>query len=147
MGGMLRSTAELPRQTVVFVLRMYGSLYQNSPLAPQHYGKAMVWIMEDRTMVIVQNSLSQRGGVDRHVYPVNTVSASAKGMTITFNPPEDAVPSEYAAWAEATLTVVAAPCVCGAGPTGVATPIAPIEGIYIDVEPAKSVPEWINPGI
>jgi hypothetical protein len=146
MGGMLRSTADLPRQKVVFILRMYGNLYQNSPLVPQHYGKAMVWILEDRTMVIVQNSLTT-GGVDRHVYPIDTVTASPKGMVVRFPTPVDAVPSEYAAWAEATLTVVAAPCVCGAGPTGVATPVPPVEGMLTDVEPAKSVPDWINRGI
>jgi hypothetical protein len=146
MGGMLRSTADLPRQSVVFVLRVYGNLYQSTPRAPQHYGKAMVWILEDRTMVIVQNSLTS-GGVDRFVYPIDTVSASPKGMVVRFPVPEDAVPSEYAEWADTNLTVVAAPCVCGAGPTGVATPILPVEGMYTDVVPAKSMPDWINPGI
>lgn len=142
MAGMLKSTADLPTVTVTYVLRTYGMLTQSTPLAPQLYGKAMVWILEDRTAVIIQND--PRGGVVRHVYDVDTVEASPGGMRITFQPPPQLLDSEREIWAETHLDVIAASCICGAGPTGTAMPVVAPEGYRVNLVSAQHVPEWIN---
>ena len=141
---MLRSTAELPRQTAEFVLRTYGTLSQTGRFAPQKYGKAMVWIMSDRTMVIIQNDPSNPNGVIRSTYPIREVEVTPKWMKVTLQTPVHAVGDEIAEWEQSYLGVVAAPCVCGAGPTGVAAPLKAENGTYVDIVPAKSVPDWVN---
>ena len=141
---MIRSTAELPRQKVEFVLRVYGTLSRTGQWAPQKYGKAMVWILADRTMVIVQNDPSDPRTVVRSVYPIDQVEVTSKWMRVTFQTPLHALGDEVAQWEASSLAVVTAPCVCGAGPTGVATPVPPRANVAIDIEPAKTVPDWIN---
>lgn len=110
-----------------FAIKMYGLV---SGLG--HGGNGMVWVMSDQTVVVVQNSpTAQPEGVARSVYPVSEVRVSGLGLT--------------AETETGTLSVVQAPCVCGAGPTATAFPAYPEVGKKIDLQPMTEMPEWVRP--
>ena len=90
--------------------------------------------MDDQTVVVVQNSNAQQDqaeGVRRTIYPVTEVRVSGLGLTAETD--------------TGTLSVVQAPCVCGAGPTATAWPVMPDVGKKVDLQPMDSMPDWIRP--
>lgn len=111
-----------------YAAKMYGLVSGNG-----HSGNGMLWVMDDHTVVVVQNSNSpsdQAEGVSRSVYPVTSVSVSSLGLTAE----TDTGP----------VSVVQAPCVCGAGPTATAFPALPDPGKKIDLQPLTEAPEWMH---
>jgi hypothetical protein len=110
-----------------YAVKMYGLV---SGLG--HSGNGMAWVMDDQTVVVVQNSPStQPEGVKRTVYPVTEVRVSGLGLTAETD--------------TGTLSVVQAPCVCGAGPTATALPTSPDVGKKIDLQPLTEMPGWVRP--
>lgn len=113
-------------QSLRFAVKMYGVV---SGLG--HAGNAMVWALDDQTVVLVQNAPNEPDGVRRTVYPVTEVKVSDRGLTAETD--------------TGTLMLIQAPCVCGAGPTATAFPAAPDPGHKIDLQPAPVMPEWVKP--
>lgn len=112
-----------------YAVKMYGLV---SGLG--HSGNGMVWVMDDQTVVVVQNSNAQTDqaeGVKRTVYPVTGITVSGLGLTAETD--------------TGTLSVVQAPCVCGAGPTATAYPALPGVGQKIDLQPMAEMPGWVQP--
>lgn len=113
--------------SVRYALKMYGLV---SGLG--HSGNGMVWALSDGTIVVIQNSPNaQPDGVARSVYPVTDVRVSGMGLTAETD--------------TGTISVVQAPCVCGAGPTATAYPAYPDPGKKIDLQPMEAMPDWIRP--
>jgi hypothetical protein len=110
-----------------YAIKMYGLV---SGLG--HSGNGMAWVMDDQTVVVVQNSpTAQPEGVTRSVYPVTEIRVSGLGLMAETD--------------TGTLSIVQAPCVCGAGPTATAFPAAPEPGKKIDLQPLTEMPEWVRP--
>lgn len=112
-----------------FAVKMYGVV-----TGLGHAGNAMAWVMDDRTLVLVQNSNAQSDqmeGVRRTVYPVTEVRVSGMGLTAETD--------------SGSLSIIQAPCVCGAGPTATAYPALPDVGTKMDLQPMTEMPDWIRP--
>jgi hypothetical protein len=112
--------------SVRYAVKMYGLV---SGLG--HGGNGMAWVLDDQTIVVVQNSPATPDGVQRTVYPVTEVRVSGLGMTAETD--------------TGTLSIVQAPCVCGAGPTATALPTLPDVGKKIDLQPLTEMPPWVRP--
>ena len=113
-------------QSLRFAAKMYGLI---SGLG--HSGNAMIWVMSDQTVVVVQNSSSEPEGVRRSTYPVTSVRVSGIGLTAETD--------------TGTLSMVQAPCVCGAGPTATAFPAVIEPAKKLDLQPVTEMPDWIRP--
>jgi hypothetical protein len=110
-----------------YAIKMYGLVSGQG-----HSGNGMVWALDDQTIVVVQNSpTSQPEGVTRSVYPVTEVRVSSLGLTASTDTGD--------------ISVVQAPCVCGAGPTATAFPAYPEPGKKIDLQPLTEMPGWVRP--
>lgn len=111
-----------------YAIRMYGLINGQG-----HSGNAMAWVMDDQTLVVVQNSNAQadQEGVKRTVYPVTSVTVSSLGLTAETDTGQ--------------ISLVQAPCVCGAGPTATAYPALPDVGKKIDIQPLVEMPAWVRP--
>ena len=115
-----------PLHSMRYAVKMYGLV---SGLG--HGGNGMAWVMDDQKIVVVQNSSTSPDGVQRTVYPVTEVRVSGIGLTAETD--------------TGTLSVVQAPCVCGAGPTATAMPQTPDPGHKIDLQPLTEMPGWVRP--
>lgn len=124
-----------PLQSMVWLAKVYG---QVSGMG--HRGKAMVWLMADRTAVVVQNAPNEPDSVTRTVYPIDRVQVRPPGVAIHIASDPDHLPADDQ---PLVIDVVEAPCVCGAGPAAVAIP-QPLEaGHKIDLRAATEMPEWV----
>lgn len=113
-------------QSVRYAVKMYGLVS-----GPGHSGNAMVWALDDQTIVVVQNASNEPDGVRRSTYPVTSLRVSSLGMTAATDVGE--------------ISLVQAPCVCGAGPTATALPTVTEVGKKIDLQPLTEMPGWIQP--
>jgi hypothetical protein len=110
-----------------YAIKMYGVV---SGLG--HGGNGMVWVMDDQTVIVIQNTSDQsEGGVKRTIYPVSQVTVSGLGLTAETD--------------TGTLSLIQAPCVCGAGPTAIAYPAMPDPGKKLDLQPLTEMPDWVRP--
>lgn len=109
-------------------IRAYGALTGDG-----RTGNAMLWVLADRTAVVVRNNYTSADGVMRTVHPVNIVRVSPHGVTIsTMDDGPD-------------LVLTLAPCVCGAGNVARAMPVpTPEDGNRVTTEVASEMPEWIT---
>jgi hypothetical protein len=109
-----------------FALKMYGLVTGNG-----HGGNGMLWAMDDHTVVVIQNDAGSPEGVRRTIYPVTEIRVSSLGLTASTD--------------TGNISVVQAPCVCGAGPTATASPGTVDVGKKIDLQPMTEMPGWIHP--
>jgi hypothetical protein len=109
-----------------YAVKMYGLVTGNG-----RGGNAMAWVMSDQTVIVIQNDPSDPEGVKRTVYPVTEVKVSSLGLTASTDTGE--------------ISIVQAPCVCGAGPTAIAYPEMPPAGTKLDLQPMVEMPEWVRP--
>ena len=90
----------------------------------------MVWALDDHNVVVIQNSSDEPDGVKRTAYPVTEMRVSGMGLVAETD--------------TGTLSVVQAPCVCGAGPTANAYPVVADVGKKMDLQPMDAMPDWIR---
>lgn len=126
-----------PLQSMLWIAKVYG---QVSGLG--HRGKAMVWIMEDQTAVVVQNAPGEPDGVKRATYPIDRVVVRPPGVAIHVTPDPDR-PQESGD-APMIIDVVEASCVCGAGPTATAIPTPLQDGFKVDIRQTGTKPKWVT---
>lgn len=108
-----------------FALKMYGLVTGNG-----HGGNGMLWAMDDHTVVVIQNDAGSPEGVRRTIYPVTEIRVSSLGLTASTD--------------TGNISVVQAPCVCGAGPTANAYPVVADVGKKMDLQPMDAMPDWIR---